>query len=78
MEEIKRRTISFAYEAGGLLITGLASMALSPEFSALVHTHYGETFTASIILLVITGLAKSWRNDRVKKKLGSTGRKILI
>ena len=67
-ELIKARVIAFAYEAGTLITLAILGALASPEFQALVVSHFGEGLTASAILLFVTAIVKHVRNLNVLKK----------
>lgn len=70
-EKIVIRLKSFGYELLGLVITGLGGFLLSQDFADLVSTHFGETLTASIIMLAVSGVAKHLRNIKLDKQFGA-------
>lgn len=72
-ELISVRIKAFGYELLGLLITGVLAFLASADFQALVASHFGETLTASLILLVVSGGVKHLRNLLVIKQFGGEG-----
>lgn len=72
------RVKSFGMELFGLLITGILGFVFSPAFQTLVSAHFGETIVASLISLVVIGLAKHLRNLSVVKNLGGEGEKPML
>jgi len=75
-ELIKVRVTAFIYEAGTLICLGILGVLGSPEFAALIDTHFGDTVWAGIIALVVTGIVKHARNAMVlgnAKKLAGRG-----
>ena len=78
-ELIAIRLKSFGYELATLVVLGILGVLSSSEFSTLVTTHFGDTATASLILLVTSGIVKHVRNlDALKKSLGAKEKVQLI
>ena len=81
-ELLKVRVLAFLFEAFSLLLTTIAGVLISEEFRALVIEHFGVGLTGSVVLLLVSGLAKHLHNIQVIRKveLGSISRraKILI
>ena len=66
------RLQAFGLEALSLVGSALGAVLLSEDFRLLVTTHFGESVTASIILLVVTGGVKHLRNIKALKRLGAS------
>lgn len=63
-ELIKVRIISFGWECLSFFGTALIAALASPEFSAIITAHFGETILGSLVLLAVSGLVKHLRNMR--------------
>jgi hypothetical protein len=75
----KTRAIAFAYEAGSLVAFAIISALSSPEFSALITEHFGETVYGGLILLVLNGIIKHIRNVMVvNAQIGGDNDTIVI
>lgn len=64
IELVKIRVLSFLYNLCTAIIGVLLVYLMSPEFSALVHEHFGAVI-GSIVMLVIPEVVKHIRNVRV-------------
>lgn len=62
IELLKVRALSFLYEAAGMILFTVTGVLASGEFSQLVFSHFGETLTASTIMLAVLGIVKHLRN----------------
>lgn len=73
---IMARVIAFLYEAGTLIVLAVLGVLVSPEFQSVVTSHFGDSVTASLIMLAVTGLVKHVRNlsalKKAEEQLGST------
>lgn len=67
-ELLKLRAVAFGYEAASLFLSVFVAVLASPDFAALVTTHFGDTVLGGVLLLVLTGLVKHLRNLDVIKK----------
>lgn len=76
INEIKRRTISFGYEALALFLTSFIAFLSSESFATLIQDHFGGTLVSGIALLIVSGVVKLLRNSRILKQheaLGAAG-----
>lgn len=76
MELLKVRVTAFIYEAGTLIVAGVIGVLASPEFSELISTHFGDTIFGTLVLLVVTGIVKHFRNTVVlgnAQRVGARG-----
>ena len=67
------RVKAFLFEALALVATGIFAVLMSPEFSSLVTSHWGSSFTTSLILLSVSGAVKHLSNLSAIKKAESLG-----
>ena len=72
------RLISFGYGLLSLILMALAGVLVSPDFSALVKTHFGNSAVIGFLLLLVPELAKHLRNLATLKKLGAEGKQPLL
>ena len=70
---IVARLKAFGFEAGSLILTAIMGVLISPEFSALISTHFGTGVITSVVVLAISGFAKNYYNEMQIKKLGAVG-----
>ena len=75
---LKVRLQAFGWELLSIVIMSIGGLLTSDAFRELVTKHFGETLTASLILLAVTGGVKHLRNLKVLAKLGSTEKVNLI
>lgn len=75
---IQIRIKSFFAEAGVMVAVAVLGVFTSPLFNELVTKFFGETATAGVIILVVTGVAKHLLNLQALKNLGAEGKEITL
>jgi len=62
---IQARVVAFLYEAGTIVGLAIIAALASPEFAAVITSHFGDGVTGSLVLLFVSGAVKHIRNLKV-------------